>query len=85
MDDYKSNNGRNQADSGGGRMNGLEALSMLKYGKKEKPYVEIIEQELATLHFIRSIWLTPKISEKQTVEMITELLFSGKRWMKNEG
>ena len=66
-------------------MNGLEALAFLKYGKKEKPYVEIIEQYLVTLQFIRSIWLSPKINEKEVVKMITEMLFSGKEWVKNEG
>lgn len=63
-------------------MTGLEALQHLKYGKKEKPYVEIIEQDLVTLAFIRSVWLSNEISEREAIEKVTEMLFSDKKWEK---
>ena len=44
--------------------------------------LELVEQDLVTLQFIRSIWLSDKISEKKTVEYITEMLFSNKKWIK---
>jgi hypothetical protein len=44
---------------------------------------DIIENELVTLHAIRQLWFG-KETEKETIEHITELLFSNKTWIKDE-